>query len=194
MENKDIIQNDEIDLKELIKLLWNNRMFIMLFTFFVTLMSILYLFYFKPYIPIFKGTLLVQIGEYNNQLDSVNLIEKPYNLKYILEKDFNCIIEIPNRSYGLLEISVEDNAREKIENKINEIYNKIIEIEKEKINLYKDKEYFNTKKIGKIKIGDQLINKPKKRLMIIISFVTSFLLSIFLVFFINFLKDLKREM
>jgi hypothetical protein len=51
---------------------------------------------------------------------------------------------------------------------------------------------FNTKEVGKPLIFDHPV-KPKKKLIIIVAFITGFILSIFLVFFIEFVKGLKEE-
>ena len=50
-----------------------------------------------------------------------------------------------------------------------------------------------TKQIGDITISNEPINKPKKSLIITVAFVTGFILSIFLVFFIEFIRTLKKE-
>jgi len=49
-----------------------------------------------------------------------------------------------------------------------------------------------TKIIGKIKTKNHPI-KPKKKLIIIVAFITAFILSIFLVFFIEFVKGFEEE-
>ena len=46
--------------------------------------------------------------------------------------------------------------------------------------------------IGEIKQSPYPI-KPKKRLIVIVAFITSFILSIFLVFFIEFIKNMKED-
>ncbi|MEA1916098.1 MAG: GNVR domain-containing protein, partial [Campylobacterota bacterium] len=50
----------------------------------------------------------------------------------------------------------------------------------------------NTKVIGKIMISDYPI-KPKKRLIVVVAFVTGLILSIFLVFFMEFIRGAKEE-
>ncbi|WP_419673457.1 hypothetical protein [Aliarcobacter butzleri] len=50
-----------------------------------------------------------------------------------------------------------------------------------------------TDQIGDIIISNEPINKPKKSLVIIVAFMTAFILSIFLVFFIEFVRSLKKE-
>ncbi|MEO1958700.1 MAG: Wzz/FepE/Etk N-terminal domain-containing protein [Nautiliaceae bacterium] len=50
----------------------------------------------------------------------------------------------------------------------------------------------NTQIIGKIEKDDNPV-KPKKKLIIVVAFVTSFILSIFLIFFIEFIKSFKDD-
>ena len=50
-----------------------------------------------------------------------------------------------------------------------------------------------TEQIGDIKISEEAINKPKTALILTVAFITGFILSIFLVFFIQFIQSIKRE-
>lgn len=50
-----------------------------------------------------------------------------------------------------------------------------------------------TEQIGDIKISEESINKPKKALIVTVAFITGFILSIFLVFFIKFIQSIKKE-
>ena len=59
--NQKIIQEDEIDLRELFLTIWRKKVFIVLLTFIVTVSSILYI-NFKPYEPLYQGKLLVFLG------------------------------------------------------------------------------------------------------------------------------------
>ncbi len=56
---------------------------------------------------------------------------------------------------------------------------------------YKNK--IMTKEIGDIKISEEAINKPKKSLIVTVAFITGFILSIFLVFFIQFIQSIRKE-
>ena len=56
---------------------------------------------------------------------------------------------------------------------------------------YKNK--IMTKQIGDIKISEEAINKPKTALIVTVAFITGFILSIFLVFFIQFIQSIKKE-
>ena len=51
--------------------------------------------------------------------------------------------------------------------------------------------YKNTQIVGKILINDYAI-KPKKTLIVIVSFITGFILAIFLVFLIDFIRGFKE--
>ena len=52
--------------------------------------------------------------------------------------------------------------------------------------------YKNTEIVGNIMTNDYP-TKPKKKLIVVVAFVTGFILSIFLVFFIEFIKNGKNE-
>lgn len=52
--------------------------------------------------------------------------------------------------------------------------------------------YKNTEVVGKIIINDSAI-KPKKKLIVIVAFITGLILSIFLVFLIEFIRGFKEE-
>ena len=49
-----------------------------------------------------------------------------------------------------------------------------------------------TKLLGKIILNDYAI-KPKKKLIVVVAFVTGLILSIFLVFFMEFIKGFREE-
>ena len=50
-----------------------------------------------------------------------------------------------------------------------------------------------TEQIGDIKISEEAINEPKTALIVTVAFITGFILSIFLVFFIQFIQSIKKE-
>ena len=50
-----------------------------------------------------------------------------------------------------------------------------------------------TKQIGDIQIDNNPINKPKKLLIVVVSFVSGFILSIFLIFFMQFVNSIRKE-
>ena len=80
-------------------------------------------------------------------------------------------------------------------NKSNIIVSVLETLNEEKVmlvNSMKSYNYKNTEIIGNIMVNDYAI-KPKKTLIVIISFICGLILSIFLVFFMNFIKCLKKE-
>ena len=189
--NNHYIEEEEIDLRELFKIIWQSKKFIILFTFVITLLSVIYVLFKNP-IPIYKGTLLVEIGEIKTN-DSIFPIDNPNNLKYILEAEAEAEAEvsIPKKTNKLIQINVKDISKEQIENRINTLYKKLIERQNNKIKMYKD--YIPTKKIGNIFIDKKVINQPKKKLIVAVSFITAFIVSIFLVFFIQFIKSFNEK-
>jgi len=70
--------------------------------------------------------------------------------------------------------------------------NKLIERKKILESLTLDYNIKNSDIVGKIQINDYPV-KPKKTLVIVVSFVTGFILSIFIIFFMQFIQGLKKE-
>ena len=189
--NQKIIQEDEIDLRELFLTLWKKKVFIVLFTFIVTVSSILYV-NFKPYEPVYQGKLLVEIGEVFNKNNDSQLIDYPGNLVKIIEENLNGLSSsIPRNTNNLIELTASNKNKSDIKNTLTSAYDFIINRHNDKTKLY-DK-FTNTKKVGDISIGNEPINKPKKKLIFAVSFVTGFILSIFLVFFVEFVRSFKDK-
>ena len=198
VHSDNFVQEDEIDLKELFLVLWRKRIFICVFTSFVTLMAVVYV-YFKPYTPIYEGTLNIEIGEVFDKNNSSKLIDFSYNLSKIIEKEFdkyNIIVEIPKKTdpiiNNLIELKVLNNDRTLIAEHIEEVFKFIVNRHNSKIKLYE--KFIETKKIGEISISNQPINLPKKKLIVIVSFVSGLILSIFLVFLLNFITSFRDNL
>ena len=90
-------------------------------------------------------------------------------------------------------------TREKLRN-LNDQINIIIpkkildlnyKVKQEKLKISKNK-LVDTSVVGDIQINDNPI-KPKKALIVIVSFITAFILSIFLVFFMAFISGIKER-
>ena len=189
--NQKIIQEDEIDLRELFLTLWKKKVFIVLLTFIVTVSSILYI-NFKPYEPLYQGKLLVEIGEIFNKNNDSQLIDYPGNLVKIIEENLSGLISsIPRNTNNLIELSVSSKNKSDIKDTLTSAYDFIVNRHNEKTKLYE--KFTHTKKVGDINIGNEPINKPKKKLIIAVSFVTGFILSIFLVFFMEFIRSFKNK-
>jgi len=185
-----IYEENEIDLRELFKIIWNKRWFILIFTFMVTFFSIVYV-YFKNPIPIYQGSILVEIGEIQSETFGSSLFDNPQNLSTILNRKFDVQSSVPSGTNNLINISSKSINKDEIKNKIVEAVTFVKKRHKEKSNFYKNS--IMTKKIGDIIIGSEAINKPKKKLIVVVSFVTAFILSIFLVFFKEFISSLRKE-
>ena len=130
--------------------------------------------------------------------------------KYL--KEYHTQLELINKSIGLLEksdpilASLKLNEKRNITSIILKINNDIYKLKYELIGInhkiekerrilnfiLRDENYKSTSLIGKTKLKDTPV-KPKKKLIIIVGFVTGFILSIFLVFFMNFINKFKEE-
>lgn len=132
---KRYIEEDEIDLRELFQTLWDKKVFIVAFTFIVTVFAIVYA-YMKT--PIYEARALVEIGNYqvynekddNNfitikSLDNADDLVRKLNILYIdmyknvKEKKSQIVsINIPKGSKEFIEIKSEGISNQVAENEI----------------------------------------------------------------------------
>ena len=193
MSEKIVNYEDEIDLRELIKTLWIYKYLILIFTSFITILSIIYVLQKNP-TPIYKGSLYMEIGTIQDKNFQPVIIENAKDLAYILNLEFDVKAVIPKEILTinnllptkLIEISFENEDKNKIRETLEKIKDYIVEKHKKDTKYYEN--IIMTKQIGDIKISNEQINKPKKALIVSISFVTAFILSIFLAFLIDFVK------
>jgi capsular polysaccharide biosynthesis protein len=190
MQENKILNEDEIDLRELFKTIWDKRFFIIIFTFIITLISFIYVLLKNP-TPVYEGILSVQIGDIQSENFGNEIIETPQNLSYILEVEFKVNPNIAKGTTSILEIKYSNEDKARIKTILEDVKNFIITKHENDTSFYKNK--IMTKQIGDIKISEEAINKPKKALIVTVAFITGFILSIFLVFFIQFIQSIKKE-
>ncbi len=140
-----------------------------------------------------------KIARYKKDIEiyETNFIEVQKNLQKI--KSVNptlAAIQINEQSYLADMLMKLKDSLEQSENEKNDI--EVIRIEKfkEELNtlkvLMKPYNYRNTEVVGNIMTNDYAI-KPNKKLIVVVAFVTGFILSIFLVFFMEFIQGMKRN-
>ena len=190
MKDREYIQEDEIDLRELFKTIWEKKLFVILFTSLVTLIAIIYVLVKNP-IPIYQGKAFLEIGKIQSQTFGQSLFDNPTDLAQILSIEYKVEASIPKATISLLEITSKNENKEKIQNNIKDAVAFIINKHTEKAKFYEN--VIMTKQIGNIVIDDNPINKPKKLLIVVVSFVSGFILSIFLVFFMQFVNSIRKE-
>ena len=194
MQNKEQIIEDEIDLRELFKTIWEKKIFILLFTSIVTIVSIVYVFLKNP-IPVYQGKIYIEIGQVQSQnfvptsLD--NTLDLSEILKLELKVDTNIIKSTTRDRTNLLEVSSNNQSKEEIKKSLEKAVEFVINRHKEKAKFYQN--VIMTKQIGDIQINNNPINKPKKSLIIVVSFLSGFILSIFIVFFMQFINSIRKE-
>lgn len=190
MKDKEYIQEDEIDLRELFKTIWEKKLFVILFTSIVTLIAIVYVLVKNP-VPIYQGKAFLEIGKIQSQTFGQALFDNPTDLAQILNIEYKVEASIPKATISLLEITSKNENKEKIQNNIKDAVAFITNKHTEKAKFYENA--IMTKQIGNIVIDDNPINKPKKLLIVVVSFVSGFILSIFLVFFMQFVNSIRKE-
>ncbi|MEO1923498.1 MAG: Wzz/FepE/Etk N-terminal domain-containing protein [Nautiliaceae bacterium] len=167
--------------------------------------------------------LLHKKNEDKKEIDFYLNIYKPFVKRFSISTDKKTgIIEVsfihPSRyfAYDVLNAFLEDATKFLIQKNLKDINSQIAKYESElaKTNnlelkaelaklissLIKQKVYINSSKYYKVKVvTDPYIPdvkdkaKPKRGLIVIVAFITSFILAVFLVFFIEFIKSSKEE-
>lgn len=86
INHQNYIQEDEIDLKELFLTIWKKKLFIIGFTFIITVLAIVYA---LMKTPIYEAKAIIEIGSYkdsnnnNNLLDDANKLSQELNILFI---------------------------------------------------------------------------------------------------------------
>ncbi|PRN01382.1 hypothetical protein CJ668_02635 [Arcobacter cryaerophilus gv. pseudocryaerophilus] len=200
MQENKILNEDEIDLRELFKTIWDKRFFIIIFTFIITLISFIYVLLKNP-TPVYEGKIYFEMGEMKGETYGSKLIENTNDLASLINITFNenssfSKEENPNAllkkgTTKILEITYFGENKDNIKNKLEKI-KEFIMVRHQKLSNFYDIAV-QTEQIGDIKISEEAINEPKTALIVTVAFITGFILSIFLVFFIQFIQSIKKE-
>lgn len=184
------IQEDEIDLKEICKTLWVKKVFIVVFTLFVTIVAVGYVILKNPK-PVYEGKVLIEIGEIQSQTFGSSSFDTPNNLAEILKAKFFVTTLSPRGTNKIIEIQTAQEDKKKIIKKLEKTVEYILQRHQEKAEFYK--QHIMTQQIGDIQINPLPVNEINKKKIIGVAFVSGLILSVFLVFFMEFIKGFKEE-
>lgn len=182
MEEKVYVE-EEIDLRDLFKIIWDRRVFIFVFTFVVTLLAVVYV---SMKTPIYEVKALLEIGSYkteivNNQgqssiqtidLDNANELSKKLSMIFIdlkkNEKDKEFEITKINLSKGMksfIEVSSESTSNDLGIKGLNEIIIYTKDIHSKLLKDVKEKNDLEVKNIDLMILNiqnDKIVNINKK--------------------------------
>ncbi|MCG3664081.1 Wzz/FepE/Etk N-terminal domain-containing protein [Aliarcobacter butzleri] len=175
MQNQKYLQEDEIDLRELFKTLWSYKKFILIFTFIVTILSIIYV---SLKAPIYQATALIELGSYKTESDQDIIIDNADNLskklntifidlkKNVENKDFEITkIATAKDIKNFIEISSEASSNTQAIEGLNEVIEHIKSEHSKLLDDVKEKNEFQLKNISlsiKNIEEDKLVNIEKK--------------------------------
>ena len=202
------IQEDEIDLRELWKTLVKRKMLIAAVTLAVTIAALAYALLATP---IYSGSVLIEIGEVINDVNDVNNVndvndvankvtslsrvklDDVENLQFIVGSLLGIEASIPKKT-GLLILSSSGHDKAAIRTSLEDAVSFIDRRHHENVKLYSSKsaQIKMTKVVGSISVGQEPV-KPKKKLIVVVAFVTGLMLSVFLAFFLEFIQGSRRE-
>lgn len=193
------VQEDEIDLREILKTLIKRKITICIVTFVTTISAMIYTWLIPP---IYSGNVLIEVGEVVN-INQVTKDEKETyfyyldnmnNLKEITNQATGTDANIPSGTSNILKLSIENSDPSKIKTKLENAVRFIITRHQEKAKLYKNdnSKIRMTQVISKIQIESNPI-KPKKKLIISIGFVSGLMIGVFLAFFLEFIGTKRNR-
>ncbi|RBQ30949.1 hypothetical protein CRU92_09635 [Arcobacter sp. FW59] len=175
MQNEKYIQENEIDLRELFKTIWNKKIFIVIFTSIITILSIIYV---SLKTPIYQVTALVEIGTYKTEanqditIDNVDNLSKKLSTifidlrKNIVDKEFEITkITTLKGMKNFIEISSEASSNTDAIEGLNEVIEYIRSEHTKLLDDVKEKNEFDLKNISlsiKNIEDDKLVNIEKK--------------------------------
>ncbi|MCG3677067.1 Wzz/FepE/Etk N-terminal domain-containing protein [Aliarcobacter butzleri] len=175
MQNQKYLQEDEIDLKELFKTIWSYKKFILIFTFIVTVLSIIYV---SLKTPVYEVTALVEVGSYKTESGQDIMIDNADNLskklttifidlrKNVENKDFEItkIITVKGMK-NFIEISSEASTNTQAIEGLNKVIEHIKSEHNKLLDDVKEKNEFDLKNISLLIKNieeDRLVNIEKK--------------------------------
>lgn len=156
----------------------------------LTLGSLIYV-YFKNPIPIYQGKAHIEMGQILSPNFGAILLGTPADSAGILKLEFKVNANILSGTNTILEIISTNEDKILIKENLGKSIDLIINKHKEKAKFYEN--VIMTKQIGVIQIDENPINKPKKTLIVAVSFLTGFIFSIFIVFFMQFVNNFRKE-
>ncbi|WP_323587694.1 Wzz/FepE/Etk N-terminal domain-containing protein [Aliarcobacter butzleri] len=175
MQNQKYLQEDEIDLRELFKTVWNYKKIILIFTFIVTVLSIIYV---SLKTPIYEVTALVEVGSYKTEsgqdiiIDNADNLSKKLNTifidlrKNVENKDFEITkIATEKEIKNFIEITSEASSNTQAIEGLNEVIEHIKSEHSKLLDDIKEKNEFQLKNISlsiKNIEEDKLVNIEKK--------------------------------
>ena len=186
------INKETVNLIEFFDILRKRKKLIISITILMTLISFVYVNYFDK--PLYSGTVTMEVGEVINKniekgtVQIINL-ESTNTLKSLIESKLKISVFIMNNS-NLIKYSYISKKKNIIAKKLKEAIKFTLERDEKLAKLYSTA---NSKIIyTKVIVPIAILNKENKKLIIIASFISGLIFSIFIAFFIEFLTEIKN--
>lgn len=188
MKEKQYLES-EIELREFCIEIWQKRIFVLSVTIFFTIITLVYV-TFKVPTAIYYGKILLEIGEIQSNEFGSKIIDDPKDLSEILGAELKVKTFIPRNTTKLLEIIVENENKEIIKKDLNLAIDLVLARHQQKAKFY---ENVIMSRVIINEIDNEPINKLKKTSLVLIGSLTGFILSIFIIFFIKFIKNIRKD-
>lgn len=187
---------DTVNLIDLFDILVKRKKLIISITLLMTIFSYLYVSFIVK--PTYSGSATIELGQVINKdikkgtIQIINLDSIPV-LQGLIQTKFGVSVSAINGS-TLLKYNLISTDKNYIKKSLNEAVKYTLDRDKKRVKLYAggNANIINSSVVTPASVSNEPI-KPKKRLVVIVSFITGLLFSIFLAFFLDFLSEAKRK-
>ncbi|PCI28025.1 MAG: hypothetical protein COB67_07165 [SAR324 cluster bacterium] len=185
------MEEDTIDLKELWQTIVQRKTIVFGVVLVVTLASLVYVWSLKLVQPLYEASALIEIGQsIEEKSGAVRYLDNVNNLKDIIERAMSITAVVPKRTNALLLLSSSNMQKELAEKELQSGIDFIMNRHKEMAADYTKVRMSQV--IGEVQVVD-VAKQPKKKLIVAVSFVSSLIFSLFLVFFLEFIQGGRKE-
>lgn len=202
MTNQFCQSNDEIDFNKLFATLVKHKLLIFTITAIITMSAAIYA-WISP--PIYSGQVLIEVGEIilngnstNNKPTIIKPLDTINDFTQVLMQTFDIndklTIESPQNSDRLIKISYENVNKKIIQKKLEQITLFTLKRHQQKANFFQQTNAYihPSMLISTIKISPNPV-KPKKQLIVVMGLIGGLLLSLLLIFVLEFIQTINDK-
>lgn len=182
-------EKDDINLRELWIVVVKRKLLILAIVFTTSIGSIGYVVFLKPVVPIYQASVLIEVGNYFTENWPIRL-EDPVDLQNIISRALEVDASVPMGSSTLLLLSSSNTSEVKAKEVLQSGIDYIMQRHKEMALDYERVRMSQV--IGGIEVVD-IAKQPKKKLIVVVAFITGLILSVFLAFFLEFIQTCRKE-
>lgn len=186
-------QDDEIDLFELFRILWQQKWLIVTTTLLAPLIAYVFIVSQPAKLDTFQGEVLIEIGTYVSKDGVFQTIERTQDLALITSQQFNVEASVPNTSVKLLNIQTSSPSKVESTEKLQSAINFVLERHENFTSTQlKSNVIQPTQVIGQASV-ERVSPKDKLKLILAVAFVLGGMLGVFIALIRNAIQKRRQQ-